>query len=127
MVIGENTWRVESSELTWLHHREGHTASCCVGRLDVAWEGPVGQGRQGGSWQKPRPESSAERGGQTRLGHLMWDPEYLGVEDREQREGSGGLILLYPGEGCASLQVLTKYIILVSLLNLCVLSVVSLT
>lgn len=29
-------------------------------------------------------KSSTERGGQTRLGHVMWDPGYLRVEKRAQ-------------------------------------------
>lgn len=46
MGIGENMWRVESDEYTWLNSGEGCAASGCMDRLDMAWEGPVGQGRQ---------------------------------------------------------------------------------
>lgn len=73
---------------------EACTQSCCLDSLGVAWEGPVGQGGRVAPGGSLEAESSAERGGQTRLGHLIGDTGYLEVEERAWREESCGLTLL---------------------------------
>lgn len=44
-----------------LNTGEACTESCCVDRLDVAWEGPVGQGGRVAPGGSLEAESSAER------------------------------------------------------------------